>query len=230
MKKFLLEYIKIIAYTVIGLVFAYSAFYLLINFYHYKELRSVVSIDVKEQPQYVEINEKIAQVKQNIGQFESNRYKGNVEVHHLLAIQGRMELCTREFQNETFVNLGKKTQLDVRDVDQFRLSYQNEVLSNCIVEQLYDLSVTGDEAKYQIPSLTRIAPFVRLDIENLLNATNYLRADLLNNSSYYFTTNHTSDTLQNKTRDGYGEVMGAYSRAADLLLNLSEWFKMEVEG
>lgn len=230
MKKFLLEYAKIIAYTLMGLIFAYASFYFLINLYHQKELQNTINVEVAKQSQYIGINEKISQVKQNIQQFQSNRYKGPIEVHQLLAIQGRMELCVRQFQNDTFVNLGKKTVLNVQDVNEFQLSYQNEILNNCVVEQLYDLSIRGEGAKYPIPSLQAIAPFVRLDINNLLSSTNYLKTDLLNNSSYYFTTQHTSNTVQNKTSEGYGEVMGAYDRAADLLLNLSEWFLEEVEG
>lgn len=229
MKKFIIEYIRIIGYTIVGLVFAYSSFYLLINLYHSKELARTVNIEVKEDAAYVSVGNKVEQVKNNISSFSSSKYKGSIPVHYLLTIQGRIENCARQFENETFLNLKDKKSLTVYDIEQLRRSYQNDVLSTCLVEQLYDLAVVDQTDRYPIESLKQIAPYMELDIKNLLASYNYITADILNNHIYYFTTDHTYTNLFGRQKLAYSELMASYNRAADLLVKVSEWFQEEVK-
>lgn len=230
MKKFILEYLSIIGYTITGLLFAYSAFYLLINLYHEKELDRGAQIIVKEDVAYNSVSTKIQEVKNNINSFSSSNYKGDVPVHILLTIQGRLQNCTTQFENETFKSFEDKTEFSVEDVEKLRQSFQNNILSTCLVEQLYDLAVANQSDRFPINSLKTIAPYVELNIKNLLAANNYLTVDLLNNNVYYFTTEHTHTNLVDKTKLSYAELVSSYNRAADLLLELSKWFKQEVNG
>lgn len=230
MKKFIIEYIKIIGYTVIGIIFAYSSFYLLLNFYHAKELKRSFSYDAKEDSNYMSVLEKMDQVQINLTQFNAANYKGSVPVHYLLNIQGRLENCRKQFSNEAYLNLQNKQEITFQEVGNLRDSFQNNILSTCLVEQLYDMAVTDETDRFPIASLKRIAPYVELNIKELLNSTNYLSTDLLNNSIYHFTTEHTNNNLFNKLKFSYSELLSSYNKSADLLLQLSEWFVMEIGG
>lgn len=229
MKKFMIEYINIIGYAVVGLVFAYSSFYFLINLYHAKEVARLVTINPTEDVAYISVVEKIEQVRNNIAEFTPSQYTGTIPVHTLLNIQGRIENCAKQFENETFVGLKDKTQLTIYDIEKLRQSYQNEILSTCLVEQFYDLAVSDQTNHYVIPSLQQIAPYMELDIKNLLTSNTYLTADLLNNHIYYFTTDHTYTNLLGKQKLAYSELLSAYNRAADLVMKVSEWFQEEVK-
>ena len=39
MKRFIKEYLKVISYAALGLIFIVASFYLVMNYYHYEELK-----------------------------------------------------------------------------------------------------------------------------------------------------------------------------------------------
>lgn len=228
MKNFICEYLRLIGYTVVGLVFAYSSFYLLINFYHQKELSNTFSYSAQDDVSYNSVITKIDEVKNKINQFESSEYSGSLPVHQLLNIQGRLQICTRQFENETFLALKNKKELDILDVEEFRKSLQNDVLNSCMIEQLYDLAVADETNRFDIPSLATVAPYIELNIKNLLANNHYLTSDYQSNHIYYFTTQHSRLSFFDKLKLGYAEVIATYNRAADLLVEISNWFEEEV--
>lgn len=228
MKNFILEYCKIISYTLMGLIFAYSAFYLLINVYHEKELNRSFSYNAQEDVTYHSVLEKLELVRNNVSGFNSGNYKGSISIHHWFSIQGRIQNCAKVLENEAFLSFQDKKEITLRDVGLLRDVVQNEVLNGCLVEQLYDIAVSNQTDRYPIASLKRIAPYMELNIKSLLGSINYISSDLLNNNIYYFTTEHTNTNLLNKAKLGYSELLAIYNRSADLLVQLSEWFNEEV--
>lgn len=230
LKIFLIEYLRLIGYTILGLVFAYSAFYLLINLYHEKELSRSFEYTALEDMNYTSILTKISQVEENISGFNSNKYRGKIPVHQLLNIQGRIQNCTKLFKTEALIGLQENEVITIKDIGNLETSLQNEVLSGCLVEQLFDMAVADETDRYTIPSLNNIAPYMELNIKTLLNTNSYLTTDISNNHIYYFTTEHTNTSLFNKLRLGYSELLSTYNKSADLLLEVSEWFKEEIGG
>ena len=228
MKNFICEYLRLIGYTVVGLVFAYCSFYLLINLYHQRELANTMTYSAQEDTVYNSVMTKIEDAKNKINQFQSSDYTGAVPVHQLLNIQGRLQICTRQFENDTFLALKDKKELTILDVEELRKSLQNDVLNSCMVEQLYDLAVADETDRFDIPTLRTIAPYLELDIKNLLASNNYLTSDYQSNHIYYFTTSHSRLSFFDKLKLGYAEVIATYNRAADLLVEISNWFEEEV--
>ncbi len=227
MKNILLEYIKIIGYTVVGLVFAYSAFYFILNFHHAKELSRTVSINVKENDMYNKIANNIAEVKGNIAGFNSGKYHGNVPLGFLLTMSGKLEICTRQFENETFMQLQDRTEFGAQDIYQFATSFQSSILNGCLIQQFYDLSSsTGNE----IPdaSVRSFAPFLKTNIESMIDSSSYIISSYHYNNIYYFTTDLTNNTLYNRSSQAFYKTLSLYDKSSDLLLELSNWFKNEV--
>ncbi len=227
--NFFRQYVKIISYVLLGLVFGFSCFYLLTNCYHYLEIRKDYVVDVNNQALVQSIDNKMNNVKNNISVFNANTYRGNVSNSQMLLIYQNLNSCVNYFNNDTFSTIKNSDSVSITDVYRLRESYDNDILSGCIVTNLYwTMSVNSDNINS--PYLIANKEMFKLYINSLLKETSYLKKDLLNNSSYYFNTSIASASIKDNTKDGFYEVMGAYNRAADFVELISNWFKNEVEG
>ncbi len=225
---FFKQYLKIINYALMGLAFMFSSFYLLVNAYHYIEIRKDFYAEFDTQSLVLDLEDSINQIESNLSVFQANSYKGNIPTSQMLVVQDNLKSCVNSFHNETFESMSGKNKISIVDVYNLRESYENNVLNDCIVGNLHwttNLSDTNINSSYLVQNQSMI----NLYVKSLSNETTYLRNDLINNSSYFFNTTSAS-FVKNNTRDGFYEVMNAYNRAANYVVFISDWFKNEVEG
>ena len=227
--EFLRQYLKIINYALIGLVFSFASFYLLSNAYHYLEIRKDYTIiDFNTQPLVEKLEEKLNRVNKNIEAFAGNNYHGPISINQMQVIYYNLKSCVDNFHNDTFQSIINKNKVTIIDVYQLRESYENNILSGCIVNNLYWLTTISNN--FPSPYLLDNKDMIQLHISSLIDETVYLKKDLLNNSSYYFNTSIASSSIKDNTKDGFFEVMSAYNKAANFVEFISNWFRNEVEG
>lgn len=226
---FIKQYLKIISYICSGLVFAFASFYLLANLYHYFELRKDYITNYDEQLLVIKVNDTLNKIKENADSFDPNTYKGNISTNNMLLIKNGFNACISSFNNETVTAMHGKNKITILDVYNLREAYENSILNRCIVGNMYWLATDIDES-FGSTYLFNSKEINKMYIDSLLSSTSYLKKDLLNNSSYYYNTAIASSSMLDNTRDGFYEVMDAYNRAANFVLYLSDWFKMESEG
>lgn len=227
--EFVKQYIKVINYALIGMVFAFASFYLLTNAYHYLEIRKDFNTDFNTQPLVLDVQDKMKNVKSNISNFDANTYTGNLKVSQMSVIYQNLRECANSFNNDTIKNLKDKTTLSIIDVYNLRESYENDILGSCIVNNLY-WTTTVDKDNFRSDYLVNNKDMMTHNVKSLLANTTYLKKDILNNSSYFFSTSIASSSIKNNTKDGFYEVMSAYSEAANFVEFVSKWFKSEVGG
>lgn len=226
---FIRQYIKIISYALIGLVFAFASFYFLTNAYHYLEIRKDYDTDFNSEPLLAEINKKMANVNSNVSKYNANTYTGKIKVNQLTVVSQNLRQCVSIFNNDVIKDMKDKKTISIVDVYNLRESYENTILNECIVDNLY-WATTVDESNFASPYLVANKEAIKLQIDSLLGRTSYLKKDLLNNSSYFYSTSIASSSIKNNTKDGFYEVMSAYNDAATFVEYISEWFKNEVGG
>ena len=206
------DYLKILAYSLLGLVFAFASFYLLAHLYHYLEIRKDFVTDFSKQTVIINIDDSLTKIKRNISGFNPNTYSGSVSISKMTNIKNNILSCVENIENEEYKKLKTSTRISILDVYNLRESYENNVYNNCIVSNLYwmvneapsDLKVTEELSKYYF--------------ESLKSATSYLKKDLINNSSYFYNTSVASTSIKDNTKDGYYDVMDAYSKATNYVL------------
>lgn len=228
MMDFLKQYLKIISYALLGLVFAFASFYILANAYHYLEIRKDFVADVKTQPMVVDVDTKLKKIESNIKVYDSKKYNGKVSVSKMNIIKQNLEACVENINNSKYRELKEKKKVTIVDVYELRETYENNVYNNCIVSNLYWLVTLDDQfpSKYLVDN----KELTKYYFESLKGATAYLKKDLINNSSYFYNTSIASSSVKDNTRDGFYEVMDAYTKATNFVLYVSDWFKMEAEG
>lgn len=226
--EFFKQYLKIINYALMGLIFAFACFYLLSNAYHYLEVRKDFVTDFTTQPLVLNFEEKMKNVNRNISSFNTLTYNGNIPMNQMQVIYNNLKACIDSFQNETIQNMKTKDKITIIDVYELRESYENDILSSCIVNNLY-WTTTIEPETFNDQYLLDNKEMIQLYVNSLLDETSYLKKDLLNNSSYFYNTSIASSSIKDNTKDGFYEVMGAYSKAASFVEFVSEWFMREVE-
>lgn len=225
MKKILIEYSNIIGYTIIGLVFGFSFFLLFINLYHYKEVnRSFEKQDTDYQVNQ-EISDKLNGIKENINNFDINSYKGSENAYSLSSIKSRLSICVQKVDTDELKKLLTKKTLNISDVYKMQQFYQVQISNECLVKELYDLTINDGNNNLQISSLPSMAPFFEDNIKQLIKSTDYIQKNLKNNGSYYFSSDTSKVDIYDETKDSYYSILNNYVSAIDFIYDVSVWFE-----
>ncbi len=222
MKKLLIEYCNIIAYSITGIVFGFSFFLLFINFYHYKD----VNTTYKKQDSDFKINQilktKLEKINDNANSFNPNVYKGSENIYSLSSIKSRLNICVSKINNDELTKILDKKVIDIKDVYDMQQFYQINIANECLVKQLYEVSTLSD--KFQISGLSNVSPFMEDNINNLIKSSDYLQKVIKNNSSYYFSSNSNKIDLYDQTKDSYYALLNNYTEAVDFIYDVSLWY------
>lgn len=227
MKNILRQYIQIIGYSLTGIAFGFAFFYLFLNLYHYQEIRREVYMDFATDPSVLQLKKTLSSIETNLQSFQNANYQGALDYSEAGLWQTKLNVCVQAFQNETYQNLLTKQFINIKDVYDFRESFDKHILNSCVVKQLYSLTTeTGVHSEY----ITQNRKLLKNYMDDLLQDTSYLKKDLESNNSYYFVTDVVSLTVKSDVKDGFYEVMSAYNRAIQFLETISEWYAREAGG
>lgn len=215
------QYFVILANALIGIAFGYACFYLILNLYHYQEIRRVAYIDFENNASIKAFDEKLQKIESNISKFDSNNYKGELSYGDASKVQMKLKQCVSSFRNDTFTELRKENLIDIKDVYKFSESLSNDVLNDCIVFQLYELTTDNFIDNEYIEQNKKMLQYY---MDDLLQDGSYLKKDLGGNSSYFYNTDITNSMVKNDVRDGFYEVLSSYQRALNFVELISDWF------
>lgn len=230
MKKLMIEYANIIAYTITGLVFGFSFFLLFLNFYHYREVNEVYIKQTNDDKVYDEVTSKLTKIKENTAVFNYNDYKGGEDSDSLASIKSRLEVCTNSIDTKEFNSIMTKKKINIKDVYDMQQFYQKQISNECLVKQLYELSLDPSKNNLKITNLKTISPFIEDNINQLIKSTDYVQKTIKGNSSYYFSSESSKIEVYNQTKDSYYSILNNYVSAIDFVYDVSEWYKNVVGG
>ena len=228
MKKILLEYASMLAFTVTGLVFGLAFFLLFINFYHMEELAETVDIASYNDTNKASIENKINQIKNNISVYEQSNYQGSLNIYGLNTVKSRLENCVEIIESDDMMNYFDLDQIGINDSYNFTLDFRNKILNDCLVMQV--TSMINTDTVESLPNFNLIKPYIQIDLNNLLNSYNYVQNNIENSDHYYFTTETNKTNFFDLTEDSYTETMNNYQSALDLLVEISNWYRYTVIG
>lgn len=223
MKKFLLEYIKLIGYIVVGLTFSIAVFILLINFYHYKDVNEVYSKPAESKSAYEKNKEKLNEIKANVDIYDPNKFISNPNNITYMNVKSRLEQCVNKYNSTNANKIFSKKNISIKDDYDLLTYYRNDIINGCIVMNIYSLDLPGT-------SFDNIKPYIANDSKLLLNDTDYMKKVIQNNSSYAFSTSFDKTNVFDLTRDTYTRIESSYDSSIDLVLEVSRWFKNFILG
>lgn len=228
MKKVLLEYANMFAYTVTGLVFGLSFFLIFINFYHMEELsytKDVASYNALNKENLVS---KVETIKNNINVYNQDSYTGNLNIYGLNTVKLKLESCIKIIESEEMMKYLQLNNIGINDSYNFTISFKNKILNDCLVIQIKSMFNTDTVAT--LPNFDIIKPYVELNVDTLLDSTNYVQSNIENSDHYYFTTENNRANFFDIVSDSYSNTMNDYQNALDLMVEISNWYKGVVVG
>ncbi len=214
MKKFMQDYLKIFAYTAIGLAMIISSFYLLMNYYHSKEVDRSLYITEKD-INYTNYQDKLTKIKNNLTTFaNSSNTNSNYQTMY-----SKLTSCSQVLDKEGMLSQTKVNKYyKAFDVYNLGSNFQTNALNTCWALQLSYL--TDEEL---LPKeFEDIAPLVKNNIETINSKIDFAMDELQNNSSYFMTTRITSATVRNNLNSDYQAIASSYNDFANIILSLSE--------
>lgn len=228
MKKILLEYVNMFAYTFTGLIFGLAFFLLFINFYHAQELSQVVDVSSYNDTSKASIENKIETIRNNINVYNQSTYTGSLNVYGLNTAQAKLQACLDIIEGDTMMHYLNLDEIGINDSYNFVVDYKNEILNGCLVMQVKSMFNTDTVA--MLPNFNLVKPYIDMNVDNLLSSTDYVQSNLENSDHYYFTTQANKNNFFNLVSDSYSDTMNSYSNSLDLLVEVSNWFRSVVVG
>ncbi len=213
MKKFLKEYLNLFAYAALGLVFVITSFYLLINYYHSKELEKRYYVSDTDSS-YISYKNKIEEIKNTLDTYNKNRNKNT----SYLSLYTRLSTCKDVLETDGgLAKMETNKYYSPYDVYKLGQTFQGKLINTCWVVQLSYLTTDAVPKGYE-----EVVPFAEREIEIMGDRVSYALEELENNGSYFFSTGITSATIRNYLRSDYIAIVKSYNDFADVILNLSK--------
>lgn len=228
MKKVLLEYANVFAYTITGLIFGLAFFLLFINFYHMQELAETVDVSAYNDTNKASVEEKIETIRNNINVYNQSTYNGSLNIYGLNTVQLKLQDCLEIIESEDMMKYFELDEIGINDSYNFTVDFKNKILNDCLVMQVKSLFNTDTVA--MLPNFDTIKPYVELDLEALLDSTNYVQSNIENSDHYYFSTETNKANFFNLVDDSYSDIMNSYQNSLDLLVEVSNWYRDIVIG
>jgi len=221
------QYFKVFGYALTGLCFGFAFFFLFLNFYHFLEIRREFRFGGEKDSYVLLLNEKLEKIETNINSFNTSGYNGTLNISEATKLKNSFNVCLSQFRNETITELKNKEFINIKDVYNLRESFEDNISSKCLINNFIWLT-TAKEDNYSDSFIVKNQGFLSSEISSLIRDTDYIKKELLNNSSYFFNTDISTSAVKNTTKDAFYSVMSSYNKAADFILNMSEWYKSVV--
>lgn len=228
MKKVLLEYANAFAYTITGLIFGLSFFLLFINFYHMQELSETVDVSAYNDVNKASVESKIETIRNNINIYNQSTYTGTLNIYGLNTVQLKLQDCLEIIESEDMMRYFELDEIGIKDSYNFTLDFKNKILNDCLVMQVK--SMFNTDTVSTLPNFNTIKPYVDLDLDVLLDSTNYVQSNIENSDHYYFSTETNKNNFFNLVDDSYSDTMNSYQSSLDLLVEVSNWYRNVVVG
>ncbi len=228
MKKILLEYANIFAYTLTGLLFGLAFFLLFINFYHMQELATVVDVKAYNETNKAEVLNKVGIIKNNINVYDQLSYNGSLNIYGLNTVQLKLQDCIDIIESNDMMKYLDLDEIGIQDSYNFTIDFKNKILNDCLVMQIKSMFNTDTVAT--LPNFNVIKPYIDLDLDNLIGSTSYVQNNIENSDHYYFSTDTNRTNFFDLVDDSYVDVMNNYQSALDLLVEISNWYRNVVVG
>ena len=167
MKKILLEYANMFAYTFTGLIFGLAFFLLFINFYHMQELAQTVDVSTYNETTKASIEEKIETIRNNINVYNQSTYTGSLNIYGLNTAQAKLQSCLDIIESDTMMHYLELDEIGINDSYNFVIDYKNEILNGCLVMQIK--SMFNTDTISTLPNFDLVKPYIDMNVDKYGN-------------------------------------------------------------
>ena len=226
MKDFVVDFLKLLANSVLIICLSLMSFLLISNFFHYREVSYGYSTNLNENANYVEYKDILKNVDKKMKSVDYKDVRFN---NTAKPIYEYYTGCVNALNKGSFAKFGEKENITALDI----YNANNEILkdynSSCIFSIPYNITVIYRESNPNV-SFDKTKEITDQKGAIIIDNAEYLTESGLGNSSYGFSTDVTRSTIYNKVRNELNLTIDNYRMIALLLDDIADWYVDEFGG
>lgn len=219
MKKILREFLRILINVFCAIVLCIGFYNIFINLLHqnYINDRIVVSNLDKD---YSGFNNNLVEIENNLNKYKSVATK-DYNVVTMNKLYSSTKSCLSALKStEGVAGVYVGDRLTPYNIYQLNANFSNETVNKCWIMGMSFINLK--KHNYQ-GYFKEVFPNYDKMVDILIENTNYVRDDLLDNSSYHYATSITKETVRNELLGQYKMVLHNYKNFSDIILEISEF-------
>ena len=226
MKEFVIDFLKVLSNCVLIICFAFSAFLLIINIYHYEEVNLKYDFNIGEDVRYKEYKQKLSKISKRMESVSS--LDANYDLYGKV-IRDYYNACNKKLNESSYNNLDKDTVVDVQKIYNLNKEILNNLNTTCLVSISSFIEESSEEVNFEynpgdtIELVNAKRDLVQESAQNLMDSS-------LGNSAYYFSTDIFKGTIYDKNRSEFNMTVDNYTLIASILEDIADWYVLEFGG
>ena len=219
MKTIVKEFLKILINVFCAIILCVGFYNIFINLLHQSYIDERITVS-KLDKDYANFKNNLVVIEENL-----NKYRSVATKDYSVATMDKLYSSTRSCLNvlkstKGLAGIYEGDKLTPYSVYQLNANFSNETVNNCWIMGMSFINLK--EHSYR-GYFKEVFPNYDKMINILIENTDYVRTDLLDNSSYHYATAVTKDTVRNELLDQYKMVLHNYKNFSDIILEISEF-------
>lgn len=226
MKEYITEFLKLLVKCVLVICFAFGAFLLISNFYHYREVSYTYTPDFSKTSEYGKYKSILARVDKKMKSVDYSDVKYATTAKPIFEYYSG---CIKTLNETAFAKFSSMSSIKYVDVYNANNDILKKVNGRCTFYIPYNISQMVKDGKSSVSfDSTLNLTTVKNDI--IIDNAEYLIDSSLGNSSYSVVTDMTRSTIYNKLANEYQLTVNNYTMIALLLEDVADWYVLEYGG
>ncbi len=223
MREFFIDFLKVLANSVLIIAFAFISFLFIVNIYHYKEVSYQYEVNVSSSDGYLKYMEVLDDVdkKMNSVDVDNVSYATTAK-----PIYDYYMGCKKIFDEDKFNNLKDGSFVNVVDIYNANNKILNEYNNSCLFSIPYSISMMYKDSD----TFDDVKELVDEKREIVINNAEYLTKAGLGNSAYSFSTNTFRSSIYNQTASWFDLTVSNYEMMVSILDDIADWYVLEFGG
>ncbi len=225
MKDFFGELFDLLSGCVLIICLALASFLLVINIYHYKEIRYNQVINMNESADYKEYKDILNSVDKKMKSVNISgvRYDSTAK-----PIYEYYEGCRKSLQEGTFATFESKTSVNSLDIYKANDEILKKYNKSCVFGIPYNITVISKS--FKLGNSSNLFENTEVKRKIVIDNAEYLTKSGLGNSAYSFSTDTTRGGIYNKLSNETKLTVNNYRMMASILDDVANWYVNEFGG
>lgn len=216
-KKDNIDSFNVVSYIMITIVLGFAFFLFFINLYHMNEVNTKYIKSDEELVVSKDIKKEISIIENKLDNVDLTLYTDKENYELLSDTFTRLNSCVSILNDKKLYDSMDRKEMSMLDIYKFQEDYENIVVNECLVKQLYGISnFSGKEDVMN--------KFIKNNVDTILTDVSYVKNNLLNNSSYYFTTNSAKVNVFDLNKESYYQIISSYRKSVNFVDMITDWY------
>jgi len=219
MKKELKGFIRILTNVFSAIILCVGFYNIFINLFHQSYINNRIVVS-KLDKDYVEYKNNLTQIENNLKKYKSIATK-DYDAVTMNKLYGSTKSCLNILKsaNSPF-GLKENERLTPFRIYQLNANFSNETINHCWI---MGMSFINLEKHNYNGYFKEVFPNYDKIVDVLVENADYIDDDLLDNSSYHYSTTSTKNTVRNELLEQYKMILYDYNNFSNIILEISEF-------